>query len=152
MTEREEHYLIKTATRRLIKAAGGIEGAATLCRVGKSNLSDYQSINRMDVFMPLDVAYDLERETGCNAVTIAMARVADGSFLPMKRGNLNQCLPSQMAHVLKETGDVIGTVGLTMGRPSPLSAEERSRLSDEIDEAVRALLVARTMLDDGVGQ
>lgn len=148
MNEQDQpYYLIKAATRRLIKAAGGIDEATHACRVGKSNLSDYQNINKPDLFMPLDVASDLERETGSHAITEAMARLAGGMFLSLSQGDKVNCLPSHLPNVLKEVGDVISGIGKNMGTMAPMKRDERQLLSNEIDEAIRSLVVARNLLD-----
>lgn len=47
----------------LIAACGGLEEAATACRVGKSALSDYQNAC-LTAFMPADVIADLEAYCG----------------------------------------------------------------------------------------
>lgn len=47
----------------LIKACGGLEEAASVCRVAKSQLGDYQSPHG-ESFMPADVLVDLERYCG----------------------------------------------------------------------------------------
>lgn len=68
---------LKTATRRLIRAAGGVESAASVSRVQKSSLSDYQNPALPDHFMPIDIVLELERDTGTHPVTQALARLAD---------------------------------------------------------------------------
>lgn len=45
--------------RQIIEACGGLIEAASACRVGKSQLADYQSPHG-DGFMPADVIADLE--------------------------------------------------------------------------------------------
>lgn len=49
--------------RLLIEACGGLVEAATRCRVGKSQLADYQS-PQGETFMPADVMADLEAYCG----------------------------------------------------------------------------------------
>lgn len=50
----------KKLARELIEAVGGVEAAASYCRAGKSQLSDYANVN-VTAFMPSDVIEDLER-------------------------------------------------------------------------------------------
>lgn len=50
----------KKLARELIEAVGGVEAAASFCRAGKSQLSDYANVNVI-AFMPSDVIEDLER-------------------------------------------------------------------------------------------
>jgi hypothetical protein len=51
------------AARRLIAACGGLVEAAAACRVGKTQLADYQAADG-DGFMPADVMADLEAYCG----------------------------------------------------------------------------------------
>lgn len=61
--------------RRLIEACGGLEEAATACRVKKSQLSAYQNPHEPST-MPADVMHDLEAYCGENLYSreIAEAR------------------------------------------------------------------------------
>ncbi|MCA6311658.1 hypothetical protein [Phenylobacterium sp.] len=54
------------AARRLIAACGGLVEAAAACRVGKTQLADYQAADG-DGFMPADVMADLEAYCGAPA-------------------------------------------------------------------------------------
>ncbi|MCA6311560.1 hypothetical protein [Phenylobacterium sp.] len=51
------------AARRLIAACGGLVEAAAACRVGKTQLADYQAADGVG-FMPADVMADLEAYCG----------------------------------------------------------------------------------------
>ncbi len=51
------------AARRLVAACGGLMEAAAACRVGKTQLADYQSAEGVG-FMPADVMADLEAYCG----------------------------------------------------------------------------------------
>ena len=55
-----EKLALKRATQEVIRGVGGLEAAAGFCRVGKSALSDAQSVNKPDCFVALDVVADLE--------------------------------------------------------------------------------------------
>ena len=65
----EDYHRLKAATRRLIKLCGGVEQAATVTRVEKSVLGDYASHDKMQFFIPADVAADLEAECGQTVVS-----------------------------------------------------------------------------------
>lgn len=64
----------KKLARELIESVGGVEAAATYCRAGKSQLSDYGNVNVV-AFMPSDVVEDLERNSR-PVVTTYLARAA----------------------------------------------------------------------------
>ena len=60
--------------RMLIAACGGLEEAAHRCRVGKSQLGDYQSPHG-EGFMPADVIADLEAYCGERVYSRALYEV-----------------------------------------------------------------------------
>lgn len=75
---------LKTATRRLVDATGGIDPAAASTRVGRATMAQYYSPADRDeaVFVPLDVIADLERVTGEPLVTRQLARLAGFDLVP----------------------------------------------------------------------
>ena len=52
---------LKRATHETIKGVGGLEAAASFCRLGKSVLGDNQSVNKPESFMAIDVVADPRR-------------------------------------------------------------------------------------------
>lgn len=68
-----QYGTLEEATARLIKACGGIDGAAESCRVGRSQLSDYANPNVEDAYMPADVVRQLETACGQPHVTEYLA-------------------------------------------------------------------------------
>lgn len=94
-----EKLALKRATQETIRGVGGLEAAAGFCRVGKSVLSDAQSVNRADCFAAIDVVADLEplargREgwphiTRALAAAQGFALVKLPEALPAKRELLN---------------------------------------------------------------
>jgi hypothetical protein len=75
------HETLKAATRREIKTAGGIEAAAEASRVGKSEMSNYQSDNSTR-FMPIDVLADLMAANRTTNVLETLASIVDCSIFP----------------------------------------------------------------------
>ena len=77
---------LKRATAETIKGVGGLEAAAGFCRVGKSALSDNQSVNHDASFIAVDVVADLEplarERSGWPHVTRALCRRMGGMFVP----------------------------------------------------------------------
>src|SRR4051794_12231853 len=82
-----ELLAIKAATSEMIKGCGGLEASASFCRVGKSALGEYQSINKSECFAPLDVVLDLEplarARDGWPHVTTALCRAMGGTFVAL---------------------------------------------------------------------
>lgn len=84
-----EKLALKEATAEMIKGCGGLEAAAGLCRVGKSKLSENQSINAEDSFAGIDVVFDLEDKSrsrpGWPHVTRFLCRRMGGAFVELPR-------------------------------------------------------------------
>jgi hypothetical protein len=84
----ESAYLaLKAATRRLIKAAGGVDHVTT--RVKKSTLSDYGNIEKPECFATIDVIADLEADVGEPIVSEVLAQLIEDGKRPAKDAALN---------------------------------------------------------------
>lgn len=69
------YLALKAETRRLIKACGGVESAASVTRVDFQTLSRYSRPQEQQ-FIPVDVIADLEQDCGEPVVTRALADLA----------------------------------------------------------------------------
>ena len=145
-TSAQDHALLKTATRALIRAAGGVEGAAMITRVGKSQLSNYQSPNHDSEFMPLDILADLERDAGTPFVTRALAAMSGGYFTPIKQSASKKELAAHIASIGKEISDVMHHASTAL-IDAKISDKEAETITREIDEAIQALAAARQYLN-----
>ncbi len=74
---------LKDAARRQIKASGGLEAAAAITRVGKSELAHYQSPNHPSRFMPVDVLADLMRDSKATDVVDVLASSTNHALMPV---------------------------------------------------------------------
>lgn len=147
----QNYNLLKNATRRLIKTAGGVEGAAYVTRVGKTVLSDYQSLDRPSHFMPIDVAADLEADTGKPIVTQALAQIAGGVFIALPRTVNNQpMLAAHLAKIMRKTGKIIEISGDALA-DGKLCGKERDDIRAQIIEAMAALSSTYSFLESGEG-
>ncbi len=127
-----QYLLLKTASRTLIATCGGVEGAATLTRVGKSALSDYAHPDKLDCFMPIDVACDLTVNSGARVMFDAMQVIA---------GAKNRCrasLATSTAAVMSETGDVLKSTAKAM-KDKRLRERERRDITLQVQEAIGSL-------------
>lgn len=137
----------KRAVADLIGAAGGGERAAAFCRVGQQKLSDYGSINKPDVFMPVDVIADLEGVTcglpGAPHVTRYLARRAGFELFALPEAAAAACWHGLLAQFAKEGADVMAKIATHA--PEGISAAEvkSSGLIGEIDEAIAILVNMR---------
>lgn len=80
-TRRTIHTALKSATRRQIRAAGGVEAAASVTRVGKTELSNYQS-EHSGRYIPVDVFADLMIATGSVELLETVASLANYTVFP----------------------------------------------------------------------
>lgn len=145
---KDDIAFLKTATRRLIRAAGGIESAAIVTRVGKSALSFYQNPEMPDHFMPIDVAVDLESDTGAFHVTQALCRLSGGTLhRESGRGgreaeDFSAHLPGIGAHI----GQVYSEAARAMADGALSEAECRSLIA-RLEDSIGALVHARNALE-----
>lgn len=106
--------------RQLIEAAGGLIEAASACRVGKSQLAEYQSPHG-EGFMPADVIADLEAHCGTPIYSRALfeARPEAGEARDLKE---------ETCEAVEAAADLMRDVRLATidGR---LTATERDRLA-----------------------
>jgi len=108
---RDEHYTLKAAFRRLVKAAGGLEAAEAVAGVSKASLSKWQSIDH-DCFAPINVVLHLETEIGTPVVTREILRAQDYAAVPSEgQHSDNRTLQSHILEVVKEVGEAVGAIG-----------------------------------------
>ena len=108
-----------TLARRLIVACGGLEEAATACRVQKSQLADYQSPHS-DAFMPADVMSDLEAYCGEPLYSRALVEA-----LPVASGSRG--LGEEVCDVVESAADLQRRVRLALS-DGEISPRERAEL------------------------
>ena len=143
---RSDYLRIKAAIRALIDAAGGGLAAAGLgLRVGKSNLSDYGSIHRLEIFMPADVIADLEASVEEPIVTRALARLQGYELYKLPESKAGEDWVGMLGESAKDTGNVIARLGAALSDDGKVTAHEvrESDLVPLIDEALRELVRLR---------
>lgn len=121
---------LKAKTRALVRAAGGVESAASVSRVAKSRMSDGGNPGQPDYFLPLDAVLDLELDTGQPVVTTALAQM-QGYYLE----RIDAAPPPPTINLLRETTEASRHLGFWSG--AVLSALEDGRLSDgELEDLI----------------
>ncbi|SLN77536.1 phage regulatory CII family protein [Oceanibacterium hippocampi] len=138
---RPDYLRLKAAFRRLVRAAGGLESAAMVTRVGKTELGRYQHVNE-PLFAPVDVVADLEADTGEAPVTREMARMAGLAVFPLPRPEHDD--PAWVGHIAKtakECGEAVARTAEALSVGGTITADEirEMGLRQEIAEAVEAL-------------
>ena len=124
-------------TNQLFEACGGVQRAATLCRVSDKHLYRYRDENS-EWMLPIDVMMVLERECGRPILSKALFEAspqADGELDPVK----------EAMEVTEAAGDFQRVVRLTAedGKVTPREMLERRRalnvLRQQLAEAEAAL-------------
>jgi hypothetical protein len=127
-----QYAALRTAVRHLVQELGGIDAASTVCRVGRSQISDYQTPHG-DKFMPLDVVMQLEASLGQPVVTTALALAAGCTLLPLNPLAERSALAALLARIGKDTGELFGTAAQALGHAKPTPAERTMLLAELSD-------------------
>lgn len=137
---RQDYVSLKTATRLLNKAVGGLEAAESLSRGDHSTHGRYQSPNT-DLFIPVDVVADLEHAAEVPFVTRALAALNGHLVIPKPPVHGDPRWLAHMAAVSKECGDTIARLAVALADDGAVSACESRRLAlrREVREAMEAL-------------
>ncbi|MDQ0314821.1 phage regulatory CII family protein [Amorphus orientalis] len=148
---RSSDYLrLKAMTRRLVHAAGGIEAASLATRVGPQRISTYQRPHEPD-FIPIDVVADLQADTDDLSVLRELARLAGAVVVPLPETPDEAGGPwhRHLADVASETSDVIKRLSESLADDGVVTAVEsrNMHLTDEVDEAINALMRLRHRLE-----
>lgn len=140
---------LKVKFKELIGAIGGIEEAERLCRVGKTTLARYYSLQdeHADMFAPIDVVRDLEEVAGDPIVTSYLATesahvlVARRTLSGVTIGNLHTAI----ARCAREYGDAHAALftALADGKICEVDAVEVLR---ELDEFAGEIATLRAMV------
>ena len=96
---------IKTATKKAIQQIGGIDAAVTICRVGRSQLSDYGNRNSLQC-APVDVAVDLDSCAQEPLILAAMAAAEGYRLVPVKFSGMGH-IPKELAKFSKFSSEVL---------------------------------------------
>ncbi|WP_421787952.1 phage regulatory CII family protein [Hyphobacterium sp.] len=140
---------LKIATRELISRCNGIESSALVdgCRVGKSNISRYQSKGDREIFIPIDVLLALELDCGDPVITKTLARLNGYEMFQLpdavgSRGPIHK----QLLKVFKESGDVFTQGAKALEDDNHVSPVEAQALLKETNEALIAFIALQRLL------
>jgi hypothetical protein len=141
---------LKRATAEMVKGVGGVEAAASFCRVGKSTLSDAQNMNKDDCFVALDVIADLEplarSREGWPHVTRNLCQIMGGTFVALPDAPATrEDLLSLLASLTKELSEVTAAVCTGLADNKFDQTDARKTLT-EVDDAIRVAAAMRAAL------
>ena len=140
---------LKTAARLLVGAVGGLEAAASVCRVNKSVLAAAYDPHQPDRYLPIDVVADLELVAAEPVVTHVLARLAGQALVPI--GPAGGLEAQALVEVFRGAADVGAEYAAAMV-DARLSAAERRGIADRLLTLQAACMQAvATLLNDKEG-
>lgn len=139
--------MLKIKFGELVGRIGGLEAAASFCRVGKSTLARYASIVQADAecFAPIDVVRDLEALAGEPIVTATLCAMADGVFVPVPSAPATAGdLLTMMSKLSGEFNDTTGAIcaGYSDGK---FCAADATKLERELNDVIRVAVGMRAL-------
>ncbi|WP_139839845.1 hypothetical protein [Oceanibacterium hippocampi] len=148
---RASYLGLKAAMRRLVRLCGGLESAAMVTRVGKTELGRYQNPNEA-LFAPADVIADLEADAGEAPVTRALARMAGLCVFQLPPADSDPTFVAHLGATAKECGEAISRTAEAIGECGTITAArirdmELHREIAEAHEALAALDAALTAVE-----
>jgi hypothetical protein len=133
---RADYLALKAATRRACETAGPLASIAGHTRADATLLSRYGN-PELDVFVPIDVALDIDALSGQDNLLRAWAELRGYDLITRDAPTLDQpdAMARHLAPVAKELSDVIGELA-TAKVETPAAA---ARVEKEVAEAADAL-------------
>lgn len=129
-----ERLQLKRAVELLVRSAGGIEAVASLLGKGKSVVGRWTNRNDEEHSINLADLRELEANAPEPLVTIALARMAGGVFVPHIDLSADEgTVPFLAMQLAKELGDVTGEIALAMA-DGAISAREAEGVLAQLDE------------------
>lgn len=123
---------IKSATRDLVKACGGVERAGSITNMSTSEVSRWQSASALRSIIPLDAVLALEADCGLLLVTSAMASVNGRRLADPDGGDVSAM------QVMGRYAETVRTVSEMMAVAATALADGKLTGS-EIEMLIRAL-------------
>ncbi|BCP53822.1 hypothetical protein K32_24390 [Kaistia sp. 32K] len=134
----EDRAKLKTAFRRLLKAAGGDESAASITRCGHQRLNKYGLATEQDTYSPIDILLDLERDVGEPVVLAVYADLLGYQLVPKKSVAADaQALGQHLGDIAESVGELMADLGATFAKGVQNLTEKQLDDLDREAERVR---------------
>lgn len=139
--------LLKQRFGGLLEKCGGPKRAELMTRVGLRNLYDYASPARIDLFAPVDVVANLEKASGFNPVTEALAFI-NGAYIvkPTPHEKLRVAVGKVMPSIGQDVGELLKNA-FAAAEDGKFSPAEIAQLRADIQRTMSDLALALGMLD-----
>lgn len=141
---KNEYTVLKQASKRLIKACGGLEAAAMVTRVGHSELARYYDFQEK-LFMPIDVAADLESIARDPIISQSLAHMLGFVLMPIHPQSAlepDHHWTALLARLGEETAASLRQIGAALTDHGTLTAQSIStyQLTRHLDNLVQAAM------------
>lgn len=143
---------LKIAFGELVGLVGGVEAAASDCRVSKSTIARYASLSPADAecFAPVDVVRALEAVAGQAVITTELANMADGVFMKLPSVTRPADLFAALSDLSREASELTAAIcaGFNDGKFCDLDA---AKARSECDDVIQRAAQMRALLDTIIG-
>jgi hypothetical protein len=139
-----DYRVLKQASKRLIKACGGLEAASMVTRVGHSELARYYDPSER-LFMPIDVAADLESIAGNAVLSQSLANMQGFALIPIEpQGTMGQThhWTVLLAQLGEETAATMRQIGAALTDHGTFTAQSINnyQLTRHLDNLIQAAM------------
>lgn len=139
-----DYRVLKQASKRLIKACGGLEAASMVTRVGHSELARYYDPSER-LFMPIDVAADLESIAGNAVLSQSLANMQGFALIPIEpQGTMEQThhWTVLLAQLGEETAATMRQIGAALADHGTFTAQSINnyQLTRHLDNLIQAAM------------
>jgi hypothetical protein len=139
-----EYVSLKQASKRLIKSCGGLEAAAMVTRVGHSELARYYDPSEK-LFMPIDVAADLEAISRNPLISRCLANMLGYSLIPIEHHSSPEPAhhwTALLANLGEETASILRQIGAALVDHGTLTAPSINnyQLTRNLDSLIQVAL------------
>lgn len=139
-----DYTALKQASKRLIRACGGLEAASMVTRVGHSELARYYDPAEK-LFMPIDVAADLETIANNAIVSQNLANMRGFALIPIEPQTVvepDHHWTALLAQLGEETAATLRQIGAALTDHGTLTAQSINnyQLTRHLDNLVQAAM------------
>jgi hypothetical protein len=144
---------LKIAFGELVGLVGGVEAAASDCRVSKSTIARYASLSPADAecFAPVDVVRALEAVAGQAVITAELVNMADGVFIKVPSVTRPADLFAALSDLSREASELTTAIcaGFNDGKFCDVDAAKAlSECNDVIQRAAQMGALLDTIIGD----
>jgi hypothetical protein len=153
---KSDYTVLKQASKSLVRSCGGLEAAALVTRVGHSELARYYDPTEK-LFMPIDVAADLEAIARSPLVTQSLASMMDFALIPVHpqtNAEPDNHWTVLLAHLGGETAAALRQIGSALSEHGTLTADsiDNFQLTRHLDNMIQAAMQLKASIAQRQGR